>query len=45
MGAGRIDVKPFITDTYPFEQGVQAFDYALDPKPTSVKIQIEMPQG
>ena len=42
MAAGKIDVKPFITDTYEFAQGVEAFDYALDPRPESVKIQITM---
>jgi D-xylulose reductase len=44
MGAGKIDVTPFITDTYDFEQSIEAFDYACDPKPTSVKIQIVLPE-
>jgi len=43
MGAGKIDVKPFITDVYPFERSVEAFDYALNPRPESVKIQIVLP--
>jgi D-xylulose reductase len=43
MDAGAIDVKPFITDVYPFERGVEAFDYALNPRPESVKIQIVLP--
>jgi D-xylulose reductase len=42
LGSGRIDLKPLITDTYPFEDGMEAFEYAADPKPTSVKVQIRM---
>lgn len=45
MGSGKIDVKPFITDVYPFEKAVEAFDYARHPKPTSVKVQIVMPSA
>ena len=45
MGSGRIDVKPLITDTYAFAEAVAAFDYALRPRPETVKIQIRMPEG
>lgn len=44
MGAGKIDVKPLITDTYPFARSVEAFDYACAMRPTSVKVQIELPE-
>jgi D-xylulose reductase len=40
MGSGQVDVKPMITDVYPFEQSVEAFDFARDMPPTSVKVQI-----
>jgi len=43
MGAGQIDVKPLITDRYNFADSVAAFDYAVNPRPESVKIQIELP--
>lgn len=43
MGSGRIDVKPLITDRYAFADSIAAFDYASAPKPTSVKVQIELP--
>ena len=42
MESGKIDVKPLITDTYKFEDGVAAFKYAANPRPTSVKVMIEM---
>ncbi|MBC2606774.1 NAD(P)-dependent alcohol dehydrogenase [Pelagicoccus albus] len=42
MGSGKLDVRPLITDTYQFKQSVEAFDYACDPSPESVKIQIEL---
>jgi len=40
MDAGRIDVKPLITDTFPFADSVQAFDFATHMPPSSVKAQI-----
>jgi D-xylulose reductase len=42
MGSGRIDLKPLITERYSFEKSIDAFDYALNRRPTSVKIQIEL---
>ena len=44
LGSGKIDVKPFITDTYPFEDSITAFEWAVDMPETSVKAQIVMPQ-
>ncbi len=40
MGSGKIDVKPLITERYDFEKSVEAYDYAVKPRPSSVKIQI-----
>lgn len=42
MSSGMIDVKPLITDTFSFAESVQAFDYAVNMPPTSVKVQINM---
>jgi D-xylulose reductase len=42
MGSGKINVKPMITDRYRFEDSIKAFEYAANPKPTSVKVIIEM---
>ncbi len=42
MESLKIDVKPLITDTYKFEDGVAAFEYTANPRPTSVKVMIEM---
>jgi D-xylulose reductase len=42
MGSGKIDVKPLLTDRYPFEQAVEAIHAFLNMGPTSVKIQIDM---
>ncbi len=44
MGSGKIDVKPLITDKFSFEQSIEAFDFAVDMPPDSVKAQIELPQ-
>jgi D-xylulose reductase len=42
MGSGKIDVKPLMTDHYRFRDSVAAFEYASSPKPTSVKVQIQV---
>lgn len=42
MGSGKLDVKPLITDTFPFADAIKAFEYAKNMPPTSVKVQIEM---
>ena len=43
LGSGKIDVKPLITDTFPFAESVKAFDFACHMRPASVKAQIRMP--
>jgi D-xylulose reductase len=43
MGAGKIDVKPLITDRFGFDESIAAFDFASNMPPQSVKVQIEMP--
>ena len=45
MGSGRIDVKPLISRTFPFEQSVQAFEFAAQGRPDMVKTQISFEQG
>lgn len=42
MGSGKIDVKPLLTDRYPFEKSVEAIEAFLHMPPTSVKIQIDL---
>jgi len=42
MGSGKLDVKPLISKTFPFEQSVEAFDLAAQQKPGNVKIQISL---
>jgi D-xylulose reductase len=44
ISSGRIDVKPLLTDRFPFDQSVEAFDYATQMHPESVKIQIQLPE-
>lgn len=43
MSAGKIDVKPLITDKFPFKDSVRAFEFAANMPPTSIKVQIELP--
>lgn len=42
MASRRIDVRPLITDRYPFERSVEAFDFARSMPRSSVKVQIEL---
>jgi len=42
LGSAKINVKPLITDKYKFADAIKAFEYAANPKPTSVKTVIEM---
>jgi D-xylulose reductase len=42
MGSGQLDVKPLITDKFDFADSIEAFDFAVEMPPTSVKAQIEM---
>jgi D-xylulose reductase len=45
MASGKIDVKPLITDIFPFAESVKAYDFASRMPPESVKVQIELPDG
>jgi D-xylulose reductase len=44
LASGQIDVTPLITDTFAFADSIEAFDYARNMPPTSVKVQIELPR-
>ncbi|TPJ52513.1 NAD(P)-dependent alcohol dehydrogenase [Mesorhizobium sp. B2-6-4] len=43
MGSGRVDLKPLISATFPFEESVAAFDRAVEARPADVKLQIRLP--
>jgi len=40
MASGKVDLKPFITRTFPFKESVKAFDEMAAHRPSDVKIQI-----
>ncbi len=42
IASGRLDVKPFISRSFRFAEGIEAFDEAARAYPTDVKIQIVM---
>ena len=42
MGSGKVNVRPLITDTFPFEESVEAFDFARNMPTSSVKVQITL---
>jgi D-xylulose reductase len=40
IAAGKVDLKPLVTGTYPFEQSITAFERAASGRPSDVKLQI-----
>ena len=42
ISSGQVNVKPFISRTFPFSQSIQAFEEAAQAHPGDVKIQIEL---
>lgn len=42
LASGKVNLKPLITDVFPFDRAIEAFDYASNMPPTSVKVQIEV---
>jgi D-xylulose reductase len=44
LGSGKINLKPLVTDTFEFSDSLKAYDYATHMQPSTVKIQIVLPQ-
>jgi D-xylulose reductase len=40
MASGRVDLKPLISETFPFEKSIPAFERAAEGRPADVKLQI-----
>jgi D-xylulose reductase len=45
IAAGKVDLKPLVTATYPFEESIPAFERAASGRPTDVKLQILVGEG
>ena len=42
IGSGKVDLKPLISDTYPFADSIAAFERAAAGRPNDVKLQIRV---
>jgi len=42
LASGKLDLKPLVTETYDFADSIRAYEYAANPRPTSVKVQIRL---
>jgi D-xylulose reductase len=42
ISSGKVDLKPLITETFPFEQSIAAFERAAEGRPADVKLQIRV---
>ena len=40
IGSGKVDLKPLISDSFAFADGIRAFERAAEHRPTDVKLQI-----
>jgi D-xylulose reductase len=45
IASGKVDLKPLVTETFPFEQSIPAFERAAEGRPGDVKLQIRMDGG
>lgn len=42
IAAGKVNLKPLISGTFPFDQSIAAFDRAAEARPSDIKLQIIM---
>ncbi len=42
IASGKVDLKPLISETFPFEHSIEAFERAAEGRPTDVKLQIKL---
>ncbi|GGG83552.1 putative D-xylulose reductase [Salipiger pallidus] len=42
IAAGKVDLKPLLSETYPFDASIEAFDRAAEGRPSDVKLQIRV---
>lgn len=40
IASGKVDLKPLITETFPFERSIEAFERAAEGRPADIKLQI-----
>jgi D-xylulose reductase len=42
LGSGKVDLKPLISETFPFARSIAAFERAAEGRPGDVKLQIRL---
>jgi len=42
IASGKVDLKPLISATFPFEDSIAAFERAAEGRPGDVKLQIQL---
>jgi D-xylulose reductase len=45
IASGKVDLKPLVSATFPFEKSIEAIERAASGRPSDVKLQIKIPQG
>lgn len=42
IASGKVNLRPLITETFPFDAGIQAFERAAEGRPADIKLQIQL---
>lgn len=42
IASGKVNLRPLITETFPFDEGIQAFERAAEGRPADIKLQIQL---
>lgn len=45
IASGKVDLKPLISETFPFERSIEAFERAAKGLPTDIKLQIKVAEA
>jgi D-xylulose reductase len=45
LASGKVDLKPLVSETFPFDRSIEAFERAAAGRPGDVKLQIRLPEG
>lgn len=42
IGSGKVDLMPLLSETFPFERSIEAFERAAEGRPADIKLQIQL---
>ena len=45
LASGKVDLKPLISASFPFDEGIAAFERAAEGRPADIKLQIAVEEA